>query len=62
MSRYWNRFVGPESPYRSLILVILTLRVLLNLKAYLTRTVRRKLKENAFVRAAPAMRAPPFSV
>lgn len=47
--RYWNRFMGPESPYRSLVLVILTLIVLINLKAYLTRTMKRKLKENAFL-------------
>ena len=46
--RYWNRFMGPESPYRGLILVILTLVVLMNLKAYLTRVMRRTLKAKAF--------------
>jgi small-conductance mechanosensitive channel len=49
VTRFWNRFLGPESPYRSLILVILTLVVLVNLKAYLTRVMRRKLKEQAFL-------------
>lgn len=49
MLRYWDRFMGPESPYRGLILVILTLFVLLNVKAYLTRVMERKLKDNAFI-------------
>jgi len=47
--RFWQRYMGEQSPYRGLILVILTLVVLLNLKAYLTRTMRRKLKEQAFL-------------
>jgi len=46
--RYWQRFMGEDSPYRSLILVILTLVVLLNLKAYLTRVMRKTLKAKAF--------------
>ncbi len=46
--RHWHTYMGPESPYRSLVLVILTLVVLLNLKAYVTRIMRRTLKENAF--------------
>ncbi len=44
----WKRYLGADSPYRGLILVVLTLLVLLNLKAYLTRLVRRKLKGQAF--------------
>lgn len=44
----WDRYMGEDSPYRSLVLVILTLVVLLNLKAYLTRVVRRTLVKNAF--------------
>ena len=40
--------MGVDSPYRSLILVILTLVVLLNLKAYLTRVMRRTLTQNAY--------------
>lgn len=40
--RYWTRFMAPESPYRGLILVVLTLLILLNLKAYLTRLMRQK--------------------
>ena len=47
--RYWNRFMGPESPYRSLVLVILTLLILINLKAYLTRAMKRKLRDHAFL-------------
>ena len=48
LHRFWKRYMGADSPYRSLILVILTLLVLVNLKAYLTRAMRRKLKEQAF--------------
>ena len=47
--RYWNRYMGPDSPYRSLVLVVLTLLVLVNLKTYLTRLMKRKLKEQAFI-------------
>lgn len=47
--RLWKRYMGAESPYRSLILVLVTLLVLVNLKAYLTRVMRRKLKEQAFL-------------
>ena len=46
---FWERYMGPESPYRSLILVILTLLVVLNLKAYLTRVMQRTVKKNAFM-------------
>lgn len=49
VTRFWKRYMGVDSPYRSLVLVILTLLVLVNLKAYLTRVMRRKLKEQAFV-------------
>ncbi|MBU0717630.1 MAG: mechanosensitive ion channel family protein, partial [Planctomycetes bacterium] len=48
LTRYWRRYMGGDSPYRGLILVVLTLVVLLNLKAYLTRMVRTALKEKAF--------------
>ena len=48
--RYWTRFMGVDSPYRGLILVILTLLFLVNLKAYLTRVMRRKLREQAFLK------------
>lgn len=46
--RQWQRLMGPDSPYRGLVLVILTLVVLLNLKAYLTRLMRRTLKAKVF--------------
>jgi small-conductance mechanosensitive channel len=46
---FWVRYMGPDSPYRGLILVILTLLILVNLKAYLTRIVRKRLKEQAFI-------------
>jgi len=42
--RQWTRYMGADSPYRALILVILTLFVLLNLKAYLTRIMLKTLK------------------
>ena len=46
---YWDRCMGVESPYRPLILTVLTLALLVNLKVYLTRVMRRKLKEQAFL-------------
>lgn len=46
--RQWQRFMGPDSPYRGLVLVILTLVIVLNLKAYLTRVMRKTLKAHAF--------------
>ena len=46
--RYWQRYMGEDSPYRGLILVIITLVILLNLKAYLTRAMRRTLAAKAF--------------
>jgi len=46
--RFWQRYMGEDSPYRSLILVFLTLIVLLNLKAYLTHVMRRTLTHNAY--------------
>ena len=49
LTRQWTRYMGADSPYRGLILVILTLLVLLNLKAYLTRIMRKTLKEQAFL-------------
>jgi len=47
--RFWRQYMGEDSPYRSLVLVILTLVVLINLKAYLTRIMKRKITENAFL-------------
>lgn len=47
--RFWKRVMGVDSPYRGLILVVLTLLLLVNLKAYLTRVIGRKLKEQAFI-------------
>ena len=47
--RLWTRYMGADSPYRSLVLVILTLLVLVNLKVYLTRAMKRRLKEHAFL-------------
>ena len=46
--RLWQNYMGEDSPYRGLVLVILTLLVLLNLKAYLTRVVSSNLKTKAF--------------
>lgn len=47
LTQQWARYMGVDSPYRALILVILTLLVLLNLKVYLTRIMRKTLKEQA---------------
>jgi len=49
VTKQWTRFMGVDSPYRGLILVVLTLLVLINLKAYLTRLMRKSLKEQAFL-------------
>jgi small-conductance mechanosensitive channel len=46
--KYWQRYMGADSPYRSLVLVILTLVILLNLKVYLTRILRKTIKAKAF--------------
>ncbi len=46
--QYWQRYMGADSPYRSLVLVILTLVILLNLKVYLTRILRKTIKAKAF--------------
>jgi len=46
--RYWQKYMAPDSPYRGLILVILTLTVLVQLKKYLTRVMGNTLKEKAF--------------
>lgn len=44
----WQKYMGEDSPYRSVILTVLTLLILLNLKAYLTRAARRYVTENAY--------------
>jgi small-conductance mechanosensitive channel len=46
--KLWHRYMGPDSPYRSIIFVFLTLVILVNLKAYLTRVMRKSLKAKAF--------------
>lgn len=46
--RNWQKYMGEGSPYRSVILTVITLLVLLNLKAYLTRVAHRYVTENAF--------------
>ena len=46
--RTYQRFLGEGSPYRSLILTILTLVVLLRLKRYLGRRIEGTLKVRAF--------------
>ena len=46
---HWDRYMGVESPYRPVILAVLTLAILVNLKVYVTRVMRRKLKEHAFL-------------
>lgn len=45
--RYWERCMGENSPCRSVIPVILTLVVQLNLKAHLTRVIRETVRAKA---------------
>jgi len=49
VTRVWQRYMGPDSPYRGLVVVVLTLLLLVNMKAHLTRVMRQKLKEHAFI-------------
>lgn len=46
--QYWQRYMGEGSPYRPLIITVVTLVILLNFKAYLTRLMRKHVKEKAF--------------
>ncbi len=48
VERYYRKFMGPQSPYRPVILVVLTLLVVLQLKRYLTKVMQAKVKEQAF--------------
>ncbi|MEX2381578.1 MAG: mechanosensitive ion channel family protein [Opitutales bacterium] len=48
LMRFWHLYLGEDSPYRSIILVVLTLVILVNLKAYLTKVMRETLKAKAF--------------
>ncbi len=49
-SRLWKQIMGPESPYRPIILSVLTLLILLRLKSYSTKRVQKYVNENAFVK------------
>jgi small-conductance mechanosensitive channel len=44
----YRKYMGPESPYRPVILTVLTLLVLLNLKHYLSKVVERNVSGNAY--------------
>jgi small-conductance mechanosensitive channel len=44
----YHRYFGPGSPYRSLLLTILTLLVLLRLNSYLSRKIENELRIRAF--------------
>jgi small-conductance mechanosensitive channel len=46
--RNWHKYMGEGSPYRSVILAVVTLLILVNLKSQLTRVARRYLDQNAF--------------
>lgn len=46
--RKWQTYMGEDSPYRSVILTVVTLVVLLHLKSRLTRVAKRYVTENAF--------------
>ncbi|MFH0924467.1 MAG: mechanosensitive ion channel family protein [bacterium] len=47
-NRQWQKYMGVDSSYRSLIITLLTLVILLKLKSYTTKGINRTLKENAF--------------
>jgi len=48
LQQYYQMVLGQDSPYRPLILTVLTLILVLRLKTYLTRSVERELKVRAF--------------
>jgi small-conductance mechanosensitive channel len=45
--RTWKKCMGADSPYRSLVLTLLTLLIVIYIKASLTRVMSNYLKENA---------------
>ena len=45
---YWHKFMGPESPYRAVILTVVTLIVVLRVRSYLTKIVKGQVTEKAF--------------
>lgn len=48
IDRVWDRFLAPGSPYRPLILTVLTLLFLIQVKRMSTRAMKGFLEENAF--------------
>lgn len=46
--RVWDRFMGPESPYRGVILCIITILVLSAIYRRTTKTVEKIVRANAF--------------
>lgn len=48
-ARLHQKYLGLDSPYKPLILVVLTLVVLVSLKGYLTRKMRTTLRANAYL-------------
>ena len=45
----YNKYFGLDSPYRPIILVVVTLIVLIGLKRYLTRKLKAQVKSRAFL-------------
>ncbi|MDT8390198.1 MAG: mechanosensitive ion channel family protein [Lentisphaeria bacterium] len=46
--RFHQKYMAVDSPYRPVILTILTILVLLNIKRYLSKIVKRQVEEKAF--------------
>ena len=49
-ARFHQKYLGLDSPYRPLILVVLTLLILMWLKGYLTRKMRVTVSANAYLK------------
>jgi small-conductance mechanosensitive channel len=47
LEKHYNKYLGPTSPYRSVILVVLTLVALLKLKKYLSKKLETHVREKA---------------
>lgn len=46
--RFYNKYMGLESPYRPVIVTVLTLVILLNLKYHLSKVMRKHVNEKAY--------------
>src|SRR5210317_2184451 len=49
-ANYWNRFMGEQSPYRPIILSILTLLILLQVRGVTTKWIKGYVNDNALMK------------